>query len=135
LLKDGQPFFYLCDTGWDLFVKLDREEADTYLKNRTDKGFNVMDFPGAVQIGILRRLFESRPWQTLEPDQSVVVTGQGLGENHIQSARASDGKFLFVYIPRGNKLTIDVTKVKGSQTTTNWILVSPYSPAALSRIR
>jgi hypothetical protein len=61
LLKDGQPFFYLCDTGWDLFMKLDREEADTYLKNRTDKGFNVMDFPGAVQIGILRRLFESRP--------------------------------------------------------------------------
>lgn len=42
LLKDGQPFFYLCDTAWDVFLRLDREEADEYLKNRADKGFNVI---------------------------------------------------------------------------------------------
>ncbi len=42
LLKDGEPFFYLCDTAWDLFMRLDREAADEYLKNRADKGFNVI---------------------------------------------------------------------------------------------
>src|SRR5262249_34263483 len=42
LLKDGQPFFYLCDTAWSLFLRLNREEADEYLKNRAAKGFNVI---------------------------------------------------------------------------------------------
>ena len=42
LLKDGQSFLYLGDTGWDIFMRLDREEADEYLQNRADKGFNVI---------------------------------------------------------------------------------------------
>jgi hypothetical protein len=40
--KDGKPFFWLGDTGWLLFKKLDREEADKYLENRKQKGFNVI---------------------------------------------------------------------------------------------
>lgn len=80
----------------------------------------AMDFPGAVQMGIMRRLFESRTWHTLEPDQRVIVAGQGPGENHIQAARASDGKFLFVYVPRGSKLTIDMTKINGHKATASW---------------
>ena len=31
---DGSPFFYLGDTAWELFHRLNREEADRYLKNR-----------------------------------------------------------------------------------------------------
>lgn len=80
----------------------------------------ALDSPGASQMGIMKRLFESRPWQTLEPDQSIVVAGQGLGENHIQAARASDGKFLLVYVPRGSKLTIDMTKIKARHATAYW---------------
>ena len=80
----------------------------------------AMDFPGAVQMGIMRRLFESRRWQKLEPDQSIIVAGQRRGENHVQAARASDGEFLFVYIPRGSKLTIDMTKIKGRQAIAYW---------------
>jgi hypothetical protein len=39
---DGRPFFYLGDTAWELFHKLDREEAVRYLENRTEKGFSVI---------------------------------------------------------------------------------------------
>jgi hypothetical protein len=39
---DGQPFFWLGDTAWELFHRLNREEADLYLKNRADKGFTVI---------------------------------------------------------------------------------------------
>ncbi|MCA9182018.1 MAG: hypothetical protein KDA51_11215, partial [Planctomycetales bacterium] len=66
------------------------------------------------------RLFESRPWQTLQPNPSIVVAGQGSGEDHIQAARASDGKFLVVYVPRGNNLTIDMTKIDASHATAYW---------------
>src|SRR5688572_17900341 len=36
---DGRPFFWLGDTAWELFHRLNREEATQYLKNRSDKGF------------------------------------------------------------------------------------------------
>ena len=39
---DGKPFFYLGDTAWALFQRLDREEADYYLADRAAKGFTVI---------------------------------------------------------------------------------------------
>ena len=39
---DGRPFFWLGDTGWLLFQKLDRAETERYLENRRAKGFNVI---------------------------------------------------------------------------------------------
>lgn len=39
---DGKPFFYLGDTAWELFHRLNREEADQYLDNRAGKGYNVI---------------------------------------------------------------------------------------------
>ena len=40
--ENGNPFFWLGDTGWLLFTKLSREEAVQYLDNRAQKGFNVI---------------------------------------------------------------------------------------------
>lgn len=40
--SDGTPFFYLGDTAWELFHRLDRKEAEQYLSNRAGKGFNVI---------------------------------------------------------------------------------------------
>ena len=40
--EDGKPFFYLGDTAWELFHKLNREEATLYLTNRANKGFTVI---------------------------------------------------------------------------------------------
>lgn len=39
---EGAPFFYLADTAWELFHRLDREEADLYLRNRAEKGYTVI---------------------------------------------------------------------------------------------
>jgi hypothetical protein len=39
---EGRPFFYLADTAWELFHRLDRDEAEVYLKDRASKGFNVI---------------------------------------------------------------------------------------------
>src|SRR6476620_5804074 len=39
---NGNPFFWLGDTGWLLFSKLTREEAEKYLEDRRKKGFNVI---------------------------------------------------------------------------------------------
>jgi len=42
ILKDGKPFFWLGDTAWELFHRLNREEADLYLKTRSEQGFTVI---------------------------------------------------------------------------------------------
>ncbi len=39
---NGKPFLYLADTAWELFHRLNREEADLYLRNRAAKGFTVV---------------------------------------------------------------------------------------------
>ena len=39
---DGSAFLWIGDTAWELFHKLDREEATEYLKNRKAKGFTVI---------------------------------------------------------------------------------------------
>jgi hypothetical protein len=40
--ENGKPFFYLADTAWELFQRLNREEATQYLTNRSQKGFTVI---------------------------------------------------------------------------------------------
>lgn len=42
ILKAGKPFFWLGDTAWELFHRLDRKEADRYLKRRSEQGFTVI---------------------------------------------------------------------------------------------
>ncbi|WP_274649504.1 glycoside hydrolase family 140 protein [Paenibacillus humicola] len=40
--EDGTLFFWLGDTAWELFHKLNREEADLYLRNRAERRFSVI---------------------------------------------------------------------------------------------
>ena len=51
--ENGEPFFWLADTGWLLFQRLDRAEAEVYLEDRRQKGFNV------IQAMILHELPET----------------------------------------------------------------------------
>lgn len=42
MYEDGEPFFWLGDTAWELFHRLNRDEADFYLSERARQGFNVI---------------------------------------------------------------------------------------------
>jgi hypothetical protein len=42
VFNDGTPFFYLGDTAWELFHRLNKEETERYLENRREKGFTVI---------------------------------------------------------------------------------------------
>src|SRR5215204_3673804 len=42
LLKEGKPFFWLGDTGWELFHRLNSKEAKQYLQRRSEQGFTVI---------------------------------------------------------------------------------------------
>ena len=40
--ENGKPFLWIGDTAWELFHKLDREEADEYLTTRKEQGFTII---------------------------------------------------------------------------------------------
>jgi len=42
VFEDGTPFFWLGDTGWEVFHRLNRNEAVGYLKKRKEQGFNII---------------------------------------------------------------------------------------------
>ena len=49
--EDGTPFFYLGDTAWELFHRLDLKEAEFYLSNRASKGFTVIQTVALAELG------------------------------------------------------------------------------------
>jgi uncharacterized phage-associated protein len=55
----GEPFFWLGDTAWELFHRLNREEAEIYLKNRAERRFTVIQ---AVVLAELDGLNDPNPY-------------------------------------------------------------------------
>lgn len=74
---DRTPFFYLGDTAWELFHRLDREQATRYLENRAAKGYTVIQ---AVALAELNGLDEGNPYghkplQDNDPARPLVKAG------------------------------------------------------------
>lgn len=73
----GKPFFWLGDTAWELFHRLDRAEAEVYLRDRAAKGFNVIQ---AVALAELNGLTEPNryghlPLHDQDPARPAVMDG------------------------------------------------------------
>src|SRR5512137_2747358 len=50
VFEDGTPFFYLGDTGWELFHRLNKTDAEKYLENRRAKGFTVIQAVALAEL-------------------------------------------------------------------------------------
>jgi len=73
--------------------------------------------PGAVQMGYLRALVESRPYLSRVPDQSLVVDTLD-GADKITATRG-DG-YAFVYSAQGRKFTVRMGKISGEKVKAAW---------------
>lgn len=63
LMNGEHPFFWLGDTAWLLFAELNETEAYTYLKNRKEKGYNV------IQATLIHK------WPQLNADGAPALVG------------------------------------------------------------
>ncbi len=82
--------------------------------------YEALDHAGAFQMRHLRRLFESRPWQKLEPAQDLVLGANAPGEGFVRAALAADRSFAFVYSPRGETVAIDQGRLGAADVTSWW---------------
>ncbi|MCU0226301.1 MAG: glycoside hydrolase family 140 protein [Bryobacterales bacterium] len=76
--------------------------------------------PGAFQMGHLRKLYESRPWQHLQPAQDWIASGPRDGAAKVRAALATDGSFAFVYSPEGQPFTLDQRRLRGDRVRESW---------------
>ncbi|MCW3115868.1 MAG: hypothetical protein JWR18_4264 [Segetibacter sp.] len=80
--------------------------------NYPDRGWiSALDCPGARQVGLLRKLIESRPMLNRVPDNSIIVKGQGDKGEHIEAFRSEDNSYAMVYLPVGKTITIKTTNL------------------------
>jgi len=95
---DGRPFFWLGDTAWELFHRLNREEADRYLENRARKGFTVIQ---AVALA--------------ELDGHAVPNAY-----HLAATRGEDFSYALIYVPAGRAFTVRTGKLSGESLRAWW---------------
>ncbi|TLD70633.1 DUF4038 domain-containing protein [Phragmitibacter flavus] len=75
--ENGDPFFYLGDTAWELFHRLNREEADHYLTDRAQKGFTVIQAVALAELDGLNtpNAYGHRPFLNNDPTQPDLKDG------------------------------------------------------------
>lgn len=69
--EDGSPFFWLGDTGWEMFHRLTNEEISAYFRNRHEKGFNLIQAVVLAEFDGLRKpdRYGETPLKEMDPDQ------------------------------------------------------------------
>ena len=68
-MRGDQPFFWLGDTAWELFHRLNREDADQYLKRRAEQGFTVIQTVALANLDGLHapNAYGERPLENDDP--------------------------------------------------------------------
>ncbi len=76
----------------------------------------ALDAPGAVQMGVLKKIFLARDeWWYLVPDQSVLTAGGRTGGEVLNlAARHKDGKWVMVYLAAPTSFSIDMSKISAA---------------------
>ncbi|MEP7268873.1 MAG: DUF4038 domain-containing protein [Saprospiraceae bacterium] len=75
--KDGKPFFWLGDTGWELFHRLTREQAEDYIKVRASQGFNILQAVALAEFEGIRtpNRYGDFPLTNDDPTQLNITPG------------------------------------------------------------
>jgi len=77
ITTDERPFFWLGDTAWELFHRLNREEAVTYLQNRAERRFTVVQAVALAELDGLNtpNAYGHRPLLNNDPTTPDVKDG------------------------------------------------------------
>jgi hypothetical protein len=83
----------------------------------------ALDAPGAVQMGILKKVFLGlSEWWYLVPDQSIFADGgRTQGQILNLAARHKDGKWVMVYLGSRTSFSINMDKIAAAKVNARWI--------------
>jgi hypothetical protein len=73
----GKPFIYLADTAWELFHRLDRQQAVTYLDARAAQRFNVVQAVALAELSIAKEPNALGDFPLIDKDPTRPATTPG----------------------------------------------------------
>jgi hypothetical protein len=78
----------------------------------------ALDAPGAVQLGILKKVFlDRKEWWNLVPDQTIFASGGNTNGTVLNlAARHQDGKWVMVYLGSQASFSVNLEKIKAAGT-------------------
>jgi hypothetical protein len=95
---------------------------------------DYLDSPGIVQLGYMAKLFQTRKWYDLVPDQSHAFVDAGYGHfistgppatataarfadnDYVTAALTRDGRLAMAYLPQGGTIRVALGKLQGGIT-------------------
>ena len=85
----------------------------------------LMNTQGMREVAHCLRLFDALPWHKLVPDTSTdIILSDRLAQfgsrDFICAARATDGSFYVMYLPKGQPFEINVKKISGKPMRMHW---------------
>lgn len=116
--KDGKPFFWLGDTDWELFHRLTREEAETFLETRRKQGFNVIQAVALAEFEGIRKpnRYGDFPLLNNDPTRLNTTTGSDPKDStaydywdhvdYIINLAAKKGMYIGLLPTWGDKVTV-----------------------------
>lgn len=115
ILSGGAGHTYGNHNIWQMY-----DESREPVNNARTSWHVAMNYPGAYQLGYMRKMFEKRNWQKLVMDQTVIVGDNPEGVEYKIAAVSSEADFMMVYIPYGKKTTVNTAKLKAANITGWW---------------
>src|SRR5688572_4145209 len=75
--KNGKPFFWVGDTDWELFHRMNREQAAEFINTRSEQGFNVLQAVALAEFNGIREpnRYGDYPLNNEDPTQLAVTPG------------------------------------------------------------
>ena len=83
----------------------------------------ALDAPGAVQMGVLKKIFLAREeWWNLVPDQTIFATGGNTSGKVLNlAARHKDGKWVMVYLGSKSSFSVNMNKIASAKVGAFWV--------------
>jgi hypothetical protein len=112
--------------GYHTYGNTDVWNFSTYRDEATQNWRDALQSPGAAGLTVLRTFFDSMPWWTLIPDNSVLGAGAGQPGDGPVALRAGDGTTTLVYLPIRREVNVDLSHIPaGRKAQATW-----FDPAA-----
>jgi len=90
-----------------------------------DNGWqDALNASGSIAMMYWGKIFNSRKWYDLVPDQKHEVITEGLGEfrglDYLSAAQTIDGSCVIAYMPSRRTITVDMSKINGTKAKAWW---------------
>jgi hypothetical protein len=112
----GAGITYGCYSLWQMrrheddTQEIPESAASNYKGDTIPYWFDVLNYPGAFNIGILRRFIESLPdYDQRVPDQHLLLSTPYHDQRHCRVMRDANNHWLAVYVPEQQNIVVDIT--------------------------